>query len=99
MADSLVVEQKTHRIPVHPKQQIIGLEGLTGATGNIYCGLHEFEDMAFLLHFLRPRDLSADKATLGLSRSKKFLAQHRTQYFICEDEAFVKDRLNNARAV
>lgn len=34
--------------------------GMTGATGNIYFGLHEFEDMAFLLHFLRPGDLFAD---------------------------------------
>src|ERR1700744_5278945 len=34
--------------------------GLTGATGNIYCGLHEFEDMAFLLHFLREDDLFVD---------------------------------------
>src|SRR5579863_4327451 len=34
--------------------------GMTGATGNIYCGLHEFEDMAFLLHFLRPDDLFVD---------------------------------------
>ncbi|MGY4535760.1 FkbM family methyltransferase [Mucilaginibacter sp. UYNi724] len=35
-------------------------KGLTGATGNIYCGLHEFEDMAFLLHLLRPDDLFID---------------------------------------
>lgn len=34
--------------------------GMTGATGNIYVGLHEFEDMAFLLHFLRPSDLFVD---------------------------------------
>jgi len=34
--------------------------GMTGATGNIYCGLHEFEDMAFVLHFLRPGDLFVD---------------------------------------
>ena len=27
--------------------------GMTGATMNIYCGLHEFEDMAFVLHFLK----------------------------------------------
>jgi FkbM family methyltransferase len=33
---------------------------MTGATGNIYCGLHEFEDMAFLLHMLRPDDLFID---------------------------------------
>lgn len=34
--------------------------GMTGATGNIYAGLHEFADMAFLLHLLRPRDLFID---------------------------------------
>lgn len=34
--------------------------GMTGATGNIYVGLHEFEDMAFTLHFLRPGDLFVD---------------------------------------
>lgn len=33
---------------------------MTGATGNIYCGLHEFEDMSFLLHFLRSEDLFVD---------------------------------------
>jgi FkbM family methyltransferase len=34
--------------------------GMTGATGNIYAGLHEFADMAFTLHFLRPDDLFID---------------------------------------
>src|SRR5208337_4657605 len=34
--------------------------GMTGATGNIYCGLHEFADLAFLLHLLRPGDLFVD---------------------------------------
>ena len=29
-------------------------------TGNIYCGLHEFEDMAFLLHVLKQGDLFVD---------------------------------------
>lgn len=33
---------------------------MTGATGNIYCGLHEFVDMAFVLHLLRPGDLFVD---------------------------------------
>jgi FkbM family methyltransferase len=33
---------------------------MTGATGNIYTGLHEFHDMAFALHFLRPEDVFAD---------------------------------------
>jgi FkbM family methyltransferase len=35
-------------------------KGMAGATGNIYCGLLEFEDMAFLLHLLRPGDLVGD---------------------------------------
>src|SRR5262245_23006989 len=36
------------------------ISGMTGATGNLYVGLHEFEEMAFLLHFLRRGDLFAD---------------------------------------
>ena len=35
-------------------------KGLTGITGNIYTGLHEFNDMAFLLHFLRADDVFFD---------------------------------------
>lgn len=34
--------------------------GMTGATGNWYCGLHELEEMAFVLHLLRPGDLFVD---------------------------------------
>jgi FkbM family methyltransferase len=34
--------------------------GMTGATGNWYCGLDEMEDMGFLLHALRPGDLFLD---------------------------------------
>jgi FkbM family methyltransferase len=33
---------------------------MTGATGNIYFGLFEFEDMAFALHVLRPNDFFVD---------------------------------------
>ncbi len=40
--------------------KLIVRNGMTGATGNIYCGLHEFADMGFLLHFLRPADLFVD---------------------------------------
>jgi FkbM family methyltransferase len=39
---------------------ILVWKGLTGLTGNVYCGLHEFEDMAFVLHFLRQGDLFLD---------------------------------------
>jgi FkbM family methyltransferase len=33
---------------------------MTGSTGNLYVGLHDFAEMGFLLHFLRPGDLFAD---------------------------------------
>lgn len=42
------------------KSKLLVWRGLTGATGNFYCGLHEFEDMAFLLHILREDDLFLD---------------------------------------
>jgi FkbM family methyltransferase len=35
-------------------------KGMAGATGNIYTGLAEFEEMAFILHALREEDLFAD---------------------------------------
>lgn len=34
--------------------------GMSGATGNLYFGLHEFADMAFMLHFLLPGELMLD---------------------------------------
>ena len=40
--------------------KLIARRGMTGATGNIYCGLHEFADMAFVLHVLRPGDAFVD---------------------------------------
>lgn len=39
---------------------LLAKPGMTGATGNVFVGLHEFEDMAFVLHFLRPGDLFVD---------------------------------------
>jgi len=43
-----------------PNSKLLVRRGMTGATGNIYCGLHEFNDMGFLLHFLRNDDLFID---------------------------------------
>ncbi len=40
--------------------KLIARTGETGATGNIYLGLHEFPDMTFLLHALREGDLFVD---------------------------------------
>ncbi len=35
-------------------------KGLTSATGNLYCGLFELEELGFCLHFLRKEDLFVD---------------------------------------
>jgi len=40
--------------------KLIVRNGMTGATGNIYCGLHEFADMSFVVHMLRRGDLFVD---------------------------------------
>jgi FkbM family methyltransferase len=47
-------------VPFVNDTRLLARPGMTGATGNIYCGLHEFEDMGFVLHFLRPGDLFVD---------------------------------------
>lgn len=47
-------------VPYAERSHFIMHKGLTGATGNLFCGLHEFQDMAFLLHFLRPDDKFVD---------------------------------------
>lgn len=41
-------------------QRLVLSHGMSGATGNLYVGLHEFEEMGFLLHFLRPKDAFLD---------------------------------------
>jgi FkbM family methyltransferase len=40
--------------------RIIVRRGETGVTGNLYCSLHDFADMAYLLHALSPDDLFVD---------------------------------------
>jgi FkbM family methyltransferase len=46
--------------PFTENSKLIIAKGMTGATGNLYCGLHEFYDMGFLLHFLRDDDVFVD---------------------------------------
>jgi FkbM family methyltransferase len=46
------------RLMIHPGESTL--------TGNLYCGLYEFAEMAYLLHVLRPSDLFVDVgANLG----------------------------------
>lgn len=40
--------------------RLLARPGETGVTANIYAGLHEFEEMAFVLHALKPNDLFVD---------------------------------------
>lgn len=47
-------------VPFVDDTRLLVRAGQTGATGNVYCGLHEYEDMALTLHLLRPEDLFVD---------------------------------------
>lgn len=47
-------------IPFASKSKLIIARGMTGATGNYYMGLHEINEMAFLLHFLSEDDIFFD---------------------------------------
>ena len=40
--------------------RLIAVPGRWGSEANVLCGLHEFADMGFLLHLLRPTDLFCD---------------------------------------
>jgi FkbM family methyltransferase len=46
--------------PYTNKCRLIIKKGMAGATGNLYCGLHEYQEMFLLLHLLRPNDLFVD---------------------------------------
>jgi FkbM family methyltransferase len=43
-------------LPFVEGTSLFATRGMTGATGNWYCGLHEVRDMAFVLHLLRPNE-------------------------------------------
>lgn len=47
-------------LPFVENTRLFVRHGMTGATGNYYCGLHEFRDMAFVLHLLRRGELFLD---------------------------------------
>ena len=47
-------------VPFVGDTKLLARSGETSVTGNIYCGLAEFEDMAFVLHLLRADDVFDD---------------------------------------
>ena len=59
--------QAYFRINPHPifypyveRTRLLTYRGLTGALFSMYTGLHEFEDMALVMHLLRPEDTFVD---------------------------------------
>ncbi|HLK39990.1 MAG TPA: FkbM family methyltransferase [Polyangiaceae bacterium] len=54
------VLQRPAAVPFVEDTVLLVDPGMTGATGNVYVGLHEFADMAFVLHYLRKDDLFVD---------------------------------------
>jgi FkbM family methyltransferase len=47
-------------LPFVNETSLLVSRGMSGATGNWYCGLHESDEMGFLLHLLRPSDHFVD---------------------------------------
>jgi FkbM family methyltransferase len=47
-------------VPFTDRARLLVSPGMYGATQNVYCGLNDFEDMSFLLHYLREGDLFLD---------------------------------------
>lgn len=47
-------------VPFVGEARLLMEKGMTGATGNWYCGLHEYEEMGFILHVLRPGEIFVD---------------------------------------
>jgi len=46
--------------PFVDRVRFLAERNMTGASGNFYCGLHEPDEMAFVLHFLRPGEVFYD---------------------------------------
>ena len=57
---SQLVSPRERIVSFTDKTYLVVKKGMTGATGNIYLGLHEFNDMGFLLHLLKEGDLFFD---------------------------------------
>jgi FkbM family methyltransferase len=54
------LSKKIHIVKWIGGLKVYAKNGLTGITGNFYTGLHEFSDMGFLLHFLKPGEVFFD---------------------------------------
>ncbi len=57
---SKILPESVFGVPFVNEARIFMRKGMTGATGNWYCGLDEMDDMGFVLHLLRPGELFVD---------------------------------------
>ena len=53
----------TVAIPFPDRPRLLVSRGMYGATQNVYCGLNDFEDMSFLVHYLRQDDVFGCRGT------------------------------------
>ena len=79
-----------HRVPFVGDTVLVADRSMKGATGNIYLGLHDFSEMSFVLHFLRPDDCFFDVGAnvgsysvlaAGVARAKAFSFEPVPQTF------------------
>lgn len=47
-------------VPFTDRARLLVSRSMYGATQNVYCGLNDFEDMSFLVHYLRDADVFID---------------------------------------
>lgn len=71
-------------VPFVNESCLVAEPGMTGATGNIYFGLHEYEDMAFVGHALREGELFVDVGANIGSYSVLAAAGPKARVIACE---------------
>jgi FkbM family methyltransferase len=68
-------------IPFTDRAKLLVSRGMYGATQNVYCGLNDFEDMSFLVHYLRDSDIFIDVgANVGAYTVLASAAAHAQTY-------------------
>lgn len=83
-------------VPWIEGQRLIVRRGMTGATGNVYLGLHEFMSMMLTLHFLREEDLFLDVgANVGTYTVLASGVRRATTWAFEPDAATVHDLARN----
>jgi FkbM family methyltransferase len=82
-------------VPFVGDMKLCMTSGMHAATGNIYTGLQEFDEMAFVLHFLRPDELFVDVgANIGCYSILAAAAGARVIAFEPAPPAFAQISLN-----